>query len=366
MGEKPLYYALNKNNPNDTDTNIIFASELKALKLHPNIDGKINVEALNQFVHLNYILGNQCILESTKKLPPAHYLLLERGKAPIIQSYWNLKDYFIQKPLWKSKKAASDKLQSLLKETVQDQMISDVPLGAFLSGGIDSSTIVAAMRNKTDGDFINTFSVGFKEKSYNELPFGNLVAKHLEVTHHTQEVLPNQQEILECLIKSQDEPFADTSMIPMYFLSEFARKQVKVCLSGDGGDELFAGYETYVASKLHRGVRKLPNFLQKGLSHGLFSGLDRLLPISHNKVSLDYKLRKFFKGCRYDNSFAHYFWRTIYNPDDETILQPDLHAHLDVHEPFNSVAPYFDEVTTCHPLDQALYVDMKTWIRMIF
>lgn len=360
LGEKPLYYALDRKYPN---CNIVFASELTALKLHPSIKGNLNVKAINQFLSLNYILTDHCAIEGVEKLPPAHYLILKKGRSPLLKQYWDLSHYFRNKPDWTSKSEAVDTLQDLIQKSVTQQLVADVPLGAFLSGGIDSSTIVSAMKHKNDPQKIKTFSIGFEEKSYNELSESKDVAQHLNVSHHTQVVTADIEQLFPKIIQSIDEPFADSSMIPTYFLAKFSREQVKVCLSGDGGDELFSGYETYVADKLHQ----LSGYFPKKLFKWLHLGADKLLPVSHKKVSLDYKLKQFLQGCAFDFTQAHYHWRTIFSEEEKfALLHPDLRATLTSNTlhptPLQRFMHFQEHVKDCHYLDQASYIDIKTWL----
>lgn len=369
MGEKPLYYSVLQGpgvgTGNISETDIIFASELKSLLLHPEIGFNVNKKALNEFLSLNYVLTDSCIIDNVAKLPPAHYLFLEPGKDLVIKKYWDLNHFFLNKKeeLKNINKAdAIDKLNSLIEDSVQQQMISDVPLGAFLSGGIDSSTIVRAMTAKGNAANTKTFSIGFQEKSYNELEESQSVANHLGVSHHTQIVDTFESNLLELLpniILQSDEPFADSSMIPTYFLAKFAKEKVKVCLSGDGGDELFAGYETYAADKMHRLLR----FFPKKILHAASTITSGLLPVSHQKISFDYKIKKFLQGCLHDFQFAHYFWRTIFTESEKSALvHPDLQKEMLKDNPFLKFKTFYSEVEGCHPLDQASYVDIKTWL----
>ncbi len=355
LGEKPLYYHLL---PQNLDGGIIFASELQALLQHPLIPKTINPKAMSQFLSLNYVLTNTSIIDQVQKLPPAHYLILRRHRQPELKQYWDLSTAFKEKREFSSRNAAAEQLQFLIDDSVKRQTVSDVPLGAFLSGGIDSSTIVAAMCKMQDPKFIQTFSIGFQEKSYSELKESAHVAKHLDVCHHTQVIHADMAALLPKIVSAMDEPFADSSMIPMYFLSQFSREKVKVCLSGDGGDELFAGYETYTADKLYHLSKHLPkSFIRHAQS------MINYLPVSHQKVSRDYKLKKFLQGCSLDFQYAHYFWRTIFTDEEkQELLDPNVQQSIMQHQPFAFFQHFHQDVDTCHPLDQASYVDMKTWM----
>lgn len=370
MGEKPLYYSSLTTSAvisgSAPDHNIVFASEMKALCLHPNISNRINPNALSEFLSLNYILTDSCILQGVEKLPPAHYLLLKRGRPPEIRNYWNLSEHYRNKDqnnskvyIKKAKEEAAEKLRSMIQSSVQDQMVSDVPLGAFLSGGIDSSTIVAAMSQADRNAAINTFSIGFHEDSYSELAESKMVAEYLKVDHHTQCIEAERVKQLPAIVQTSDEPFADSSLIPTYFLSEFSSQKVKVCLSGDGGDELFAGYETYTADKLYQYMQSIPKELRRFMG----TMVEKYWPVSHNKVSLDYKLKQFLKGSLFDFHRAHYFWRVIFSDQEkQNILKEEVRNTVMQHDPFLNFAKHFQAVSDCHPLDQALYVDIKTWM----
>jgi len=382
MGEKPLYYTIQEAHtsgawePNrhrdwrrsldhHPSYNIVFASEMTALCLHPSLSFKINPKALSQFLSLNYILTDTCILEGVEKLPPAHFLWLKKDRKPEIKCYWDLSRHFKEKQAlrngqkpWRSKLEASEELHHLLVKIVGEQMISDVPLGAFLSGGIDSSSIVSAMTKK-EPKHIQTFSIGFHEPSYSELTESKIVANHLQVAHLTQFIEADMVKMLPKIIQKTDEPFADSSIIPTYFLAEFSRQNVKVCLSGDGGDELFSGYETYTANKLYQYLQFLPKSMLKLAS----TAVSNYWPVSHNKISFDYKLKQFLKGCQMDFQRAHYFWRVIFsNQEKADLLRDDVKFEVLQHDPYQEFEKYFEEVLDCHPLDQAAYVDIKTWL----
>jgi len=349
MGEKPLYYF-------ESRTGLVFASELKAIMRHPQCPREVNPAAIGQFLSLNYLLTDCCILNSVRKLPPAHYLLIGREKRAEVTEYWSLRDAFLHKPQWQSYRQAEDRLNELLEQSLQGQLISDVPLGAFLSGGIDSSTIVAHMKRLGGADRVKTYSIGFEERSYNEIPESCFVSDFLGVDHNTKVVHPTIEDELLAIINAFDEPFADTSMIPTYYLCRFTRKNVTVALSGDGGDELFLGYETYLADKLQRVVSRFPAWATSGLS----TAVDRLWPVSFNKVSLDYKLRQFLKGAQLSEDAAHYSWRTIFSQEEKRHLLKDASAAET--EPVETFSSFWSEVDGCHYLDKASYVDMKTWL----
>jgi asparagine synthase (glutamine-hydrolysing) len=238
-------------------------------------------------------------------------------------------------------------------------MIADVPVGVFLSGGIDSSTVTAAMARLAGPDRVESFSIGFREETFSELAEARAAARHLGVNHHDRQVDPDNAPDLARLVHAAGEPVADSSIIPTYFLAGFARESVKVCLSGDGGDEVMAGYETYAADKL----RHLVRFLPAAPSRIAARAVERLWPASFAKLSTEYKLAQFLRGQALDADRSHYFWRTIFAEDERmALLRPDRREAILAQDPFAGFAAAAKEVADCHYLDRAMYVDMKTYL----
>jgi asparagine synthase (glutamine-hydrolysing) len=271
FGIKPFYYYA------DNDK-FIFGSEIKAILNKGDIDKTLSYEALNSFFAFGYITNNHSIYTKIKKLQPAHYLLLSlKDEATIeIRKYWNIDfepDYSKSEEQW------INEINDALSETVKLQMKADVPLGAFLSGGIDSSAVVAAMaKNSTRS--IETFSIGFKQEKYNELKFAKEIAQKYNCNHHEQIVEPESIGLLPRLVEAYDEPFADSSAIPTYYVSKFASEHVKVALSGDGGDELFAGYSIYsYLLRIHR-----YNVTPTLFNESIWGTMDKLTPQSLRKT----------------------------------------------------------------------------------
>jgi asparagine synthase (glutamine-hydrolysing) len=352
LGEKPLYYAPL------ADHGLAFASELKALRLYPGVDTALNPAAISHYLSLNYILHSESILRGVHKLPPGHYLVAERGKSLHTRSYWDLARTYRDKPAAPSRAEAAEKLTSLIDDAVRLRLISDVPLGAFLSGGIDSSAVVAAMR-KAGPEAVLTFSIGFHEAGFDETPFARETAGALATRHEERFVDVDLAADLPAIVSCVDEPFADSSIVPTYHLAKFARSRVTVCLSGDGGDEIFAGYPTYAADRLRHHTRLVPAPLTRTLS-GL---ADRLTPARHSKVGFGYKLRQFLRGHSLGPRRSHYSWRTIFTDDEKrALLRADVREAVMAHDPYALFDRYFDEVRGCHYLDQAMYVDTKTWL----
>ncbi len=269
LGEKPLYYGW-------MGKTFLFASEVKALKTHPQWLGEINRDAVALLMRHNYITAPHSIYKNIYKLLPGTLLTI-RGDTnrPIPVAYWSIKEVAesgVNNPFGGSDSEAIAQLDSLLKEAVSRQMVADVPLGAFLSGGIDSSTVVALMQVQSNRP-VKTFSIGFHENAYNEAPYAQAVAQHLGCEHTELYVTPAQAfAVIPQLASIYDEPFADSSQIPTFLVSQLAKQQVTVSLSGDGGDELFAGYNRYFwGRKIWRQIGWMPRGARKVISRGLTS-----------------------------------------------------------------------------------------------
>lgn len=351
MGEKPLYFAPLKQ---DFKNGILFASELKGLIQHPLIPKSLSLTALNHYLSFGYTPTEECIFDGIYKLPPAKYLKYNLNTLTLCTiEYWTLSKFFKQK-LEIDFRTAKQQLAQLLSDTVKHELNSDVPLGAFLSGGIDSASIVHQIKKNTTQK-IYTFTIGFKEKTFSELKESAQTARHLGVEHHASIISSKEISTLSKIICSFDEPFSDTSLIPTYHLCEFAKNHVTVSLSGDGGDELFGGYITYHADRYHRLAQLSPFRLRK-----LLYGLSRYFPTSLNKISLDYKIKQFLRGCLLEQNRAHLGWREIFTEEHKNLLCDD--QFLGLQDPKESLLKWFCDVKKCHYLDQAMYVDIKTWL----
>jgi asparagine synthase (glutamine-hydrolysing) len=277
LGIKPLYWGL-------FGDLLLFGSELKALLAHPGWQREIDRDALTAFMRHNYVPAPYSIYRGIRKLRQGHILTLRPGRPPTEEAFWNLRDvvgYGRSHRLDLSDQEATDELETLLKDAVGRRMIADVPLGAFLSGGIDSSLVVALMQAQSDRP-VKTFSIGFHEQGFDEAIHAKAVAQHLGTDHTELYVNPaHALEIIPDLPRWYDEPFADSSQIPTFLVSEMTRKHVTVALSGDGGDELFAGYNRYtLAMSLWRKIGSLPLPLRRAAAQGLRS----LSPATWDKI----------------------------------------------------------------------------------
>lgn len=259
IGKKPLYYMYDK-----YSGRFAFASEIKALLKDKDISREIDIEALNFYFTFGYIPGELCIFKAIRKLPPAHAMIYDINTG--LMKVWGYWDVPTLEEECLSEEELLKELETLLEDAVRIRMISDVPLGAFLSGGIDSSLVVAMMSRVSDKQ-VKTFSIGFEDNKYNELPYARIVANYFGTDHHELIVNPDAFSILPELVSQFDEPFADSSMIPTYYVSKATKEHVTVALSGDGGDEMFGGYTTYFWNIIDYYISFIPLFLRKQISN---------------------------------------------------------------------------------------------------
>ena len=282
FGEKPLYYGVFQNK-------LIFASELKALAAHPTVETKLNAAAMRQFLAFDYVPAPLSIYENIYKLPAAHLLTLEKGEIKI-QKYWNL-NFEKRNPAPSIEEAAAE-LRDLLAKAVKSQLVSDVPLGVLLSGGVDSSS-VAAFAQKFSSQPIKTFSIGFDETSFDESDYARKVAAHLGTEHYEDKLsVDKAADLLPEIADWLDEPMSDASILPTFLLARFVRRHVTVALGGDGGDEIFAGYPMYYAHKLAEKYEKIPRFLRRNLIESFVN----TLPASAKNMSFDFKAKRFINS----------------------------------------------------------------------
>jgi len=309
MGEKPLYYGWSGSGSNAV---FLFGSEIKAIRQHSNFNGEVDRGALCLFMRHNCVPSPYSIYRGYFKLPPGCCLTLDLSdplsareravdRKPI--PFWTLEEAIIQgrrSPFEGSPEQAVDELEALLKSVIGQQMMADVPLGAFLSGGVDSSTVVALMQSQSERP-VKTFTIGFEEKGYNEAVHAEAVARHLGTDHTELYVSPRQaMDVIPLLPRLYDEPFSDSSQIPTYLVSKLARRNVTVSLSGDGGDELFSGYTRYLAvsgawnkiSRVPRSVRTAAARLITSISPATLDGIGRAVPSAWAAERFGDKLHK--------------------------------------------------------------------------
>ena len=321
LGEKPLYYGWQGQG---TDAIFLFGSELKALKAHPKFEGDINRNAITLLLRHNAIPAPHSIYKGICKLPAGHILRLTKQdrQSQTIQSpqpYWQLSEIATRgaSQTWKgTAQEAIDALEAKLLKSVKAQMLSDVPLGAFLSGGIDSSTIVALMQAQSQSP-IKTFTIGFDDKEYDEAQHAKAIAKHLGTAHTDYYVSPEEaMNVIPQLPTIYDEPFSDSSQIPTFLVSRLAREKVAVSLSGDGGDELFCGYNRYKMLSVWQKAQRLPDPLRKMASAILSAGTNditaraaQFIPYLKGQTDFQSKIKKasyLFKAQSADDLYQHF------------------------------------------------------------
>jgi asparagine synthase (glutamine-hydrolysing) len=346
IGIKPLYYWLGRDR-------LVFASELKAVAAHPEVPREIDLSALDCFLALEYIPAPMTIFRGIRKLPAGHRMIYKDAELRVEQ-YWDIP--YIETP--NDEDVCIEMLSELIGDAVRMQLMSDVPLGAFLSGGIDSSTVVSYMSEATSIP-VKTFSIGFGDPTYNELPYAKAVSDCFGTDHYAQYLEPDVSELAEKLVGHLDEPFGDFSIFPTYLVSEVARRNVKVVLSGDGGDELFGGYDTYVAQSLEHYYRWLPSGLRKRLLPAL---LENVSPQAAKKGLIN-KTKRFVEGARLPAMLQHTRWMMFMDESDKAALYtPELSELINGNSAAQLVEGHFDRSRGFDLLGQQQYVDIKTYL----
>jgi len=340
LGKKPLHYL-------HDGEKLVFGSEIKSILRYPGFKPEVNRPGIVNYVAYGYSPDPDTLFKGIRKLPPGHRLTWEHGRIKI-DSYWDVEyrpDYSL------SEQQILDETERLLEESVKIRLMSDVPLGAFLSGGIDSSLVVALMARNM-GEPVKTFSIGFDEKKYNELPYARMVAQQYGTDHHEEIVRPDAEEVIPYIIKMFDEPFADSSAIPTYYVSRLARRHVTVALSGDGGDEMFGGYGRYLDSGLSRIADKVPLFLRKFLL-GVPAGL---LPQSFPGIT---SLRYLAAGVD-ERYIAKVTSGVSWNHNK--LFSPELTDLVGNVNPSTPLLNLLSKVQMHDPVTRRQYLDCKTYL----
>ncbi|MFN0197526.1 MAG: asparagine synthase (glutamine-hydrolyzing), partial [Planctomycetaceae bacterium] len=329
LGKKPLIYR-------QEPERLLFASELKSLLQVPGAPRRLNPVALDRYLMYQYVPHPDCILEGYQKLPPAHFAVYQHGRLTIEQYWTPPYDDALTSSVNIPGESASDKdwqnaLREVVTEAVRLRMRSDVPLGAFLSGGIDS-TIVAGLMQQLSGQPIHTFTIGFSVAQFDERSYAREAAKHLGTIHHETLVEPKAIDILPRLIWHYNEPFADSSAIPTMYLAETTRQHVTVALSGDGGDELFAGYERYRAIQLSQAFDLIPRTMRAALIYPLL----KCIPPSVEQKSRRRRLRRFLQGLADTPERRYGRWVSVFDAEQRNeLLTHDFRASLEQSDPFS-------------------------------
>jgi asparagine synthase (glutamine-hydrolysing) len=343
LGIKPLYYAF-------TNSHLVFGSEIKTLLASGLVPRRLDSEGLADFLAWEYVPGAGTLLRDIRKLEPGHLLAVDSSCPRCTPSaFWDI-------PHGEEVKASvgewRERVEAQVRESVQRQLVSDVPLGAFLSGGVDSSIIVAAMGPA------HTFSIGFDDPSYNELGWARKAAAHLGVEHLDEIIRPDVGLLFDQLMVHLDDPIGDFSIFPTYLVSRLARRHVTVVLSGDGGDELFGGYETYLAQELADRYERVPACLRKGVIEPV-ARMVRPRPVKKGVVN---KAKRFLEGAALAPRLGHARWRLF--ADDllqKELLTPEVRAQIE-RPRSHHIDSLFSKAGARSPLARGLYVDVKSYL----
>ncbi len=344
VGLKPFFYSLLPNG------NFVFGSELKSLSTHGEIKKEIDYSALNAYLTFGYVPEEFCIFRGVEKLQPGHFLIFKDGKVES-ERYWDFKYKEISEA--RSEEELAEELRKKIKEAVKVRLISEVPLGAFLSGGVDSSAVVGMMSQILDKP-VKTFSIGFNEDTFSELKYARIAAKHFNTEHHEFIVTPDLVETIDELVWHFDEPFSDPSSMPTYMVSKMARDYVTVVLSGDGGDELFAGYTRYLIDKKRSGLGSLPKALRKGLMQPISEALP------HGAKGKNFLYNTSLDAIdRYIDSISQFG-----KLKKKSLYAENFRASLNGNK--NSAEAIYQQIansiSTGNPIDNLLYLDSKTYL----
>jgi asparagine synthase (glutamine-hydrolysing) len=350
IGIKPLFYAYN-------DKAFAFASEPKALLRLPWVEGRLDPQGLSHYLSYDFIPAPYCIYEDIRKIPPGYQVVYQDG-ALRCERYWdldlsnrfdgNLDEGELCELIWKE-----------FCQVVKAHLISDVPLGVLLSGGIDSTSVLAALRYEGVDD-IKTFSIGFEDPSFDESRYFRRAASFFETEHHEEVLAPQKLiEIIPEVASILDEPLADASIMPTYLLSRFTKGYVKVALGGDGGDELFAGYPTYQAFLLSHYYEKIPRVMRS-----VVETVIKRLPVSFKNMSLDFRAKKFIYGIPYSPVERYYIWMGTFPPEEKgELLAPGIKRRLEDFNSFDLLHDHLRDKIFSSELGKLLYLDTKLYLQ---
>ena len=355
LGKKPLHYAL-------TPEAFVFGSEIKALLCHPAVPAEVDHSSVARYLVHEYVPCPRTIYRGILKLRPGHLGVFEKGGFTE-RPYWDL-------PAPRRTKGGSaaeppvrqveEDIRQTLLDAVKCRLMSDVPLGVFLSGGIDSTSIVACMSRAAPGS-VRSFSVAFREPSFDESIHFRKVARFFNTQHEERLLTPAALlDVLPALASTIDEPLGDASILPTYLLSQFTREKVKVALGGEGGDELLAGYPTYQAHRLARLYERLPAAVRAGVIEPLV----RRLPVSRANISFDFKARKFIGGAGHPPEIRNQIWLGSFSDSEAlSILSPDLRGLLATIDLFDEARLHMERAPASDVLGKLLYVDLKMYLQ---
>ena len=351
MGIKPLFYY-------HDSRKFIFSSEIKGIISFPGLEKSVDPESLIDFLSLNYVIAPSTLFKNIYQLVPGQMILMDLNTNNFSKKqYWEIEiqpDYSLQE------EEVLEHTDYLLRDAIRCRLISDVPLGAFLSGGVDSSAIVAIMSEYITWKPLKTFSIGFDEPSFNEIKWAKMVSEQYQTEHHEIILNADALNLLPLLVWSSEEPTADASALSAYNVSKIARDEVTVILSGDGADEIFGGYDTYNIQKYLKLWKTIPHAFRR-----MLKDLIELLPERTKKNSPEMLIKRFVKAADMSKEEAHFMWRMIfYENERETILNKRyfLSNNLDKYNPFSKCSEYFQKVSHHDFLNQMLFVDSRFYL----
>ncbi len=348
VGKKPLLYS------HQTSGSLIFGSEFQALLKHPDISKEVDYTAIDNYLTYLCIPAPQTAFKNIRKLKPGHWLRWKNGEIET-KRYWLPE--FSNKIITTQKEAEKETLE-ILREAVKLRLISEVPLGAFLSGGVDSSVVVALMAQESSKP-VKTFSIGFEEQDYSELKYAKQVANHVGAEYNEFIVKPDALEVLPKLVQHYGEPYADSSAIPTYYVSKETRKFVTVALNGDGGDESFAGYERYVAMRIAEVYHSFPKNIRKYFIEKLVNSL----PNSQAKKSRIRDAKRFLEAASLPKAQRYFRWMsTFYSDAKSELYTDDFVNNLSETSSIKILEKWFDESNGLGILDKTLLTDQMTYL----
>ena len=344
IGIKPMYYYHNAGK-------LIFASEIKAILKHESVSRELNHQALYDYLGFEFIPSPETMFRNIYKLPAGHYLLLKDGQVEVKQ-YWDLS--FNPRRNSISYEDAVDREKELLEHTVKSHLVSDVPLGVFLSGGLDSSAIDAMMRRHISGP-LRTFTIGYQDKTFGELDYAQQVADCFGTEHQVLMIDDLKPEYVEKALWHLDEPMTDLSTIPLFLVCQKAKEHVTVCLSGEGGDESLAGYDRFKASRIDSFYRLIPDPVRRHIIGKLVASL----PDQPQKKGAINVLKRFIEGSNLPAEGQHLRWQYFTNPRQNNLLFSPKFKSITTFDPFRVVRKYISKCDTTDRVNREIYLDMR-------
>ncbi|MCB1024407.1 MAG: asparagine synthase (glutamine-hydrolyzing) [Acidobacteria bacterium] len=348
VGKKPLLYSHQANG------DLIFGSEFQALLKHPDISREVDNSAIDSYLSFLCVPAPQTAFKHIRKLEPGHWLRWKDGEIET-KRYW-LPDF--SKKIKISKEEAEEETIRILREATKLRMISEVPLGAFLSGGVDSSAVVALMAQESDAP-VKTFSIGFEEQDFSELKYARQVAEYVGAEYNEFIVKPNALEVLPKLVRHYGEPYADSSAIPTYYVAKETRKSVTVALNGDGGDESFAGYERYAAMRIAEIYHRFPKLARKVFVEAPVN----LFPTSETKRSRMRDAKRFLQAASLSKTERYFHWVTVFREEAKRSLYTnDFVDDVAENDPHEFLDKWFEKANGSGTLDATLLTDQMTYL----